>query len=369
MEKIRILHIVPSFGIGGLEHGVAKLANGLPQEKFKVDILALFKFSGEQFSLPRQTEFIQIDLSEISSRIMKWLTIARIIRRGRYHIVHTHNWYTIYGVFAAKLALVPVVIHGEHSSYSDSAKSPFLQKIIALLPNHFIAICNPLATWMQRNWKVPKRKISYIPNGLDIQRFYPNPVKHKQDKFVFGSVGRIEEVKNFPCLINAFQIFINQYPDIYSQLMIVGDGSKRKELEKRVKEAELSDKVIFCGETRYPEEYYRKMDVYVNSTSTREGMNNCIMEAMACGLPVITADLHSNRSWLKKNENAIFFKPGDISDLVDKMTFLYANKDLRIKMGKQNPLRIQNEFTIDLFINRNKNLYMELLKKKNISIK
>jgi len=365
VKKIRILHIVPSFGIGGLEHGVAKIANGLPPSKFQVDVLALFhpRTDGETFSLLLHQRFIQIDLSQIHSKVKKLLTIFKIIRKGRYQIVHTHNWPTIYGVIAAKLAFVPIVIHGEHSSSSDAGKNAFLQRIFALLPDHFTAICIPLVSWIEKYWNVHSKKITYIPNGIDIHRFYPEKQQLKKDTFTLGTVGRLEKVKNIPLLIESFKHFTDKYPEAKIQLLIIGNGTEKDNLDKLSQDIGVQDKIRFIGETKSPEKYYNKMDVYINPNTNKEGMNNCILEAMACGLPVITSDLSANRTWLNENQNVLFFNDEYSNDLEKKIDILYNDQALRRTLSNNNIFRIRNEFTIDLFIQRNMKLYLRLLQR------
>lgn len=365
---IKILHIVPTFGIGGLEHGVAKLANGLPPDPFRIDILSLYKIPGKQFHLHSPTKHIQLNLLDFNSPVSKLKKLTSLIYKGQYHIVHTHNWPTmIYGLLASKLAFVPLIIHGEHSSKSTSNKSLFLQRIITLLPNHFTAVCDPLSLWMQQYWKVPPQKISTIPNGIDTNRFYPAEDKNKST-FTIGSVGRLEEVKNFPYLIRSFKSFIDNNPKVPVQLLLVGGGPKKKDLESLAEELGLSSMITFTGESQSPEVFYRQMNIYVNPNTTREGMNNCILEAMACGLPIITASLDSNRSWLKENENALFFNPDEQGDLVNKIIYLFQNSRLRQEMSEQNLMRATNEFKIDIYIERYKNLYINLLKNENSRI-
>ncbi|MGD9201957.1 MAG: glycosyltransferase family 4 protein, partial [Chitinispirillia bacterium] len=168
---------------------------------------------------------------------------------------------------------------------------------------------------------------------------------------------------NIPFLIQSFKKFTDKYPKARIQMLIVGNGTEKNRLEKISNEIGIQDKISFVGETEYPEKYYHQMDVYINPNTNKEGMNNCILEAMACGLPVITSDLPANRAWLNENENVLFFNTDKSDELETKLHILYNNETLRETISKNNVFRIKNEFTVDLFIQRNMKLYLHLLKR------
>lgn len=362
MKKINVLHIVHTFAIGGLEHGVVKLANNIDTNKFTLDILSFHSSRGNKFPIPSQTKLIHFDMTKGSLKIIKMFRLVRLIRNSQYHIVHTHNWGTMpYGTIAAKIAGLPILVHGEHSSASTSKRSITIQRLFSNLPDHFVAICKPLSEWMEKNWHVPKIDITYIPNGVDIKRFIPSNKRHNKGPFTIGCVGRIEKVKNFPLLLRAFRKLIEEHKNNPIKLMIVGEGSERRNLEHLAGEMGLKEKITFTGETDTPEEYYQMMDLYINPNTNFEGMNNCILEAMACGVPVISSDLPENRSWLKEDENALFFDSQNGEDLVGKMKILLNNKDLRARMSRFNITRVQEEFTIEKYVRKHEELYTTLI--------
>jgi Glycosyltransferase Family 4 len=122
-EDIKVLHIVQTLGVGGMEGRIARLATGLEGKGFNISILTLRPHTGRTIQFPSH---INIGLFEIASGIHFWRLwlLSRRIRAGRFQIVHTHNWSTMfYGMLAAFLARVPYIIHGELFGYPREVKS------------------------------------------------------------------------------------------------------------------------------------------------------------------------------------------------------------------------------------------------------
>lgn len=159
----------------------------------------------------------------------------------------------------------------------------------------------------------PELKIDVIHNGIDINKFKSARSRKNKNRLVLLYVGRLISLKQIDLIIKIL-------PDIIKNISkkiifrIVGLGPQEKELKDLVKKLNLEDNVIFVGEVDYEniEKEYQKADVYVQ-LSRAEGMSNTIMEAMACGLPVITTDVGGVRDFVRGN--GIVLGKGDINRL------------------------------------------------------
>ncbi len=176
-------------------------------------------------------------------------------------------------------------------------------------------------------------------NGVDIERFSPGSSEVREQLGipstapVVGFVGRLTIDKGVPELLEAFALLLHEKPDAY--LVLVGwfDASDDA-LGWRLRERIESHPRIFCtGFVGNPEAYYRVMDVMV-LPSRREGFPNVILEAAACGLPVIAANCTGSRDAVAHEVTGLLISPGDPIAICDAMRRILADAALRLRMSR-----------------------------------
>ena len=132
------------------------------------------------------------------------------------------------------------------------------------------------------------KNVVTINNPFDLEKietYSREEVDFRDEKFTFITVGRVDSGKNHKLLVEAIK-------DIDAKLYIVGDGELRSALEEQIRELNLKDKVVLLGRQSNPYKYLAKADCFVFS-SLYEGFPNVLIEALACGLPVISGDCQS----------------------------------------------------------------------------
>jgi glycosyltransferase involved in cell wall biosynthesis len=346
---------------GGMEGRVARLARGLDPEIFQVSVMTLKPPSGRQVELP---SYVPQLLHEIRSGIhpTSLASLSRVIRQGRYDVVHTHNWSSMfYGLLGGWFGGVRVLFHGEHGLDEVGAipfKRLFAQKSLARLVTRVVSVNASIARNVRQNWSVPQGRIVVLPNGVDLERFRPAP--QEPEVFTLGTVGRHDSVKNFPLLIDAFVQLRQRLAPAEVRLIFVGQGGLTDDLKAQCAHAGVSGLVTFVGDTTHPEEWYGRFSAYVNC-SIYEGMSNTVLEAMACGLPVVVSDVQGHRDWIREGENALFAKKEDASAFADAFETLYRDSDLRKGMGERNRIRVEQEFDNCDFIRNYADLYRKCL--------
>jgi len=180
----------------------------------------------------------------------------------------------------------------------------------------------------------PKQEISVIYNGIDINRFQPNEEdKPKNEFIIMPGASRITQRKGLKYLIQAFQKVASRHPRL--RLEIMGEGDEKNNLEKQVKEANLSDKISFLG--RIPQEkvakYYQRASLFV-LPSLNEGMSNAMLEALASGLPLIATDTGGSKELITEKENGFIVKMKSAEDIAAKIELLFNDPELRKKMAE-----------------------------------
>jgi L-malate glycosyltransferase len=185
-----------------------------------------------------------------------------------------------------------------------------------------------------------EKEIGVIPNGIDIHDFSPDYSKKDPNNFTIVCVSRITPRKGIRVLIQAFKIVAGRYENV--RLLIVGDGNEKSSLEQLVMGLGLKDKVTFTGPIAHEKvlPYYQKANIFA-LPSLNEGMSNTMLEALACGLPIITTDTGGTKELVTDNKNGFIVKMKNSYDLAEKIEKFLLDKGLDEKMGKESRTRAE----------------------------
>jgi len=180
----------------------------------------------------------------------------------------------------------------------------------------------------------PGQEISVISNGININRFKPSLFDFTfQKTFPILCVTRITPRKGVRYLIEAFSQLYKKYPNL--SLQIIGEGNEKENLEKMARRLGLEKQVNFVG--LLPHEklpaYYQSAGVYV-LPSQNEGMSNCMLEALASGLPLLATNTGGTQELIEDGVNGFILRMKSAEDIAEKLEILIQNEELRKKMGK-----------------------------------
>jgi sugar transferase (PEP-CTERM/EpsH1 system associated) len=375
----KILHIVHSLQVGGLENGLVNLLNRLDPERFNQTVCCLT--SAGTFATriePREVSIIELHQSPGKFRFPV-MSLAKIIRRLSPDIVHTRGWPTVDAVFAGALAGVPHIIHGEHGrEHSDIEGSNWkrnqVRRVIGRLVDRYVVVCDFFSPWLVKSCGVNSAKIRYIPNGVDTERFTPdfgsmsssspeavsakrrlrNDLGLPSNALIMGSVGRLDPVKDFPTLLKAIAKITGAGDDV--RLVIVGDGPIRNTLVSFAKDLGIQSQVLWLGDRRDIASLLRCFDLFVQ-TSIFEGMSNTLLEAMASGLPLIATETGGNPELVQPGVNGTLVKVGDVDGLATVLKIYISDKELRTNQGHMSRSMAQSRFDLSIMAERYSQLY------------
>lgn len=186
-------------------------------------------------------------------------------------------------------------------------------------------------------------KTAVIPNAINPVFIRPKYAGEKRK--VIAGAGRLNDQKNFSLLIGAFAQIAPEFPDY--NLVIYGEGEKRRELEKLVEELGLRERVSLPGNIQNIADEMEQNSLFVLS-SDYEGMPNALMEAMALGLPCISTDCPCGgpRFLIQNGENGILVPVGNEEKMTEAMRRVLEDKMLKEKLAK-NAVQIQERLTSD----------------------
>ncbi|MFH1307311.1 MAG: glycosyltransferase family 4 protein [archaeon] len=194
----------------------------------------------------------------------------------------------------------------------------WIEKLAGKLPDKIISVSNNTTQQLIKKLKINKKKIITITNGIDFSKIKKiKPSKEKSD-IIFA--GRLLSHKNVNYLIKAVKIIKKKFPDI--KCIIIGDGPERENLENIVKALKIKENITFKGAVEKNEDVLaliKSSKVFV-LPSTREGFGISVIEALACGIPVVTIDAKENASrfLIKQGENG-FLSSLDENDISRKI--------------------------------------------------
>lgn len=178
-------------------------------------------------------------------------------------------------------------------------------------------------------WKVTHQNIIQIPNLNPLENKTVSALSNKR----VISVGRLDAQKGFDMLLEAWALVAIKHPDW--TLDIFGIGQWELKLNNRMVELDLVGKANLCGLASDIVSDYINSSVYVMS-SRYEGLPMVLIEAMSCGLPIVSFDCeYGPRELIIEGENGFLVNPGNIEELAKKICLLIENENLRLKMGKQ----------------------------------
>jgi len=278
-------------------------------------------------------------------------------------VIHTRTWGGIDGVFAARLAGIKTVVHGEHGwtiedPYGLSLKRRHVRRLADMGVHCYTCVSRQLKDWLTAGIRV-RKPITQIYNGIDAQTFRPPDIAEKalirralgisNVSPIIGVVGRLDPIKNHRCLFDAFQRLRPQFPKM--QLLVIGDGPERKRLERAANEG-----IRFLGRREDIEDIFRALDIFV-LPSRNEGISNTIMEAMATGLPAIAANVGGNPELIEDGVNGALFLSDEVENLSDKIRFYIQNPKIAQKHGVNARKTVESRFTVERMVSAYENVW------------
>ncbi len=300
--------ILPALRGRGVERVAIELVRGLVQVGVDIEIV-LARREGELLdSLPNQVKLFALNAPKRYGLLRCLPSLIRYFRSSRPQVVLPF-WDGLEIIVHTALLVSfqrrnAVVIFSLHNSPLYLASFPTLRRMCANLSTFFmlrisdkvVAVSKGVAEESAKRFRFPQECIHVIYNGIlspALWKLAEEPVSHPWFKpngssgSIILSVGRLTEQKDFPTLLRAFALVRREMP---SRLLILGEGEKRKELEALAQELGVREDLDMPGFVKNPYTYMKRASVFVLS-SQWEGFGNVLVEAMACGCPVVSTDL------------------------------------------------------------------------------
>lgn len=372
-----VAHVMYRFDTGGLENGIVNLINHMPAEDYRHAVIALTEVTDFRKRIQRDdVQFISLNKAP-GHGIWLFAKLYRLFRQLRPAIVHSRNLAALEVQLPAWAAGVPARIHGEHGrdvGDLDGSNVTYqrVRRFYRPFVSYYLALSRDLAQYLTGVIRVPQNKVLQVYNGVDSVRFHPGSAEQtaagcpfaRPAHWLVGTVGRMQTVKDQPTLASAFIRALKIDPSLKKslRLVMVGGGPLRAECQQLLDKAGVAELAWLPGERGDIPEIMRGLDCFV-LPSLAEGISNTILEAMACGLPVIATAVGGNADLVIAGKSGEIIPAADPEAMAKEIVRLANAPTLAKAMGHTGRQVIEQKFSMKAMVAAYQGTYDKLLRR------
>jgi glycosyltransferase involved in cell wall biosynthesis len=249
------------------------------------------------------------------------------------------------GVLAAGMAKVPLKIQRKGWSY---LKGSFRDRFYYNRLDYIACVSEYIEQLFIDKLNMDKSRLFHLPNGVNLERFQNtdgNALRKtlgaSDGGVILGMAGRLERQKRQGDLIRAAKILSSR--GLKLRVVFAGEGRERPALAQLAKELEMTERVTLLGFVEKIEDFLAGLDLFV-FCSEWEGMPNAVAEAMACGRPVIAANIPGVKELIKHEKNGLLYPPADVNALASRIERLVKDKPFASELGRAGRATIEENF-------------------------
>ncbi|HDD64963.1 MAG TPA: glycosyltransferase family 1 protein [Firmicutes bacterium] len=378
---IKVAHIITRMCQGGAQENTYLTVKYLMKKNFHVDLITGRLSKGEKeirFPLD-DINVIHIDelVREINplKDLIAFLKIYRILKNGKYDIVHTHTSKAgVLGRIAAKFAKVPVIIHTPHGHVFYGYFPKFLTKIIIFVERILAKFTDAIITLSEKskqehlqNGIGKESQYVKIISGIEVEKYVKENFENinfrrrlniGENKFIIGCASRLVSVKGINYLIESMRFLDDKFV-----LLIAGEGEERDFLEKLVKEYGLEKKVYFLGMLDDLREFLANIDVFV-LPSLNEGMGRVLVEAGLMEKPCVATRVGGIPEVVIDGKTGFLVSPGSGQEIAERLKYFEKNPHMMKVMGRNAKIYVKDRFSAKIMCEKIESLYRDILKRK-----
>ena len=369
-RRINLLFVITRLAVGGAPQNLLTTIRGLDRSRYRVSLVTGVP-GAEEGSLIDAARELDVDLHVLPSLqreihplrdLVAFWRLYRLIRRGRYHIVHTHlSKAGILGRLAARCAGVPGIVHTYHGDVFEDYFGPVksrgllgIERLVGHFTGRFAVVSEALRRRF-RSYRVGRNgAFRVVPNGVWADSF-PAPSTDMRKGRRVGTVAMFYPIKRVDLFLETARCVLRRRPD--TEFVIVGGGAEEAALRQAARD--LGDRIRFLGIRSDVSDLLSTFDVFVLS-SDFEGAGVGLIEAMLSGLPVVATRVGGVPEIVAEGSTGLLVPPGDVEAMTAGVLRLLKNPDLRQKMGAEAREMALRQFSAGEMVRRLDRLYREL---------
>lgn len=365
---MNILQILPELNVGGVETGTLDLAKYLVRLNHKaVVVSAGGTLVKELESIGARHYQLNVHKKSFFSMLKMIPLLAEIIKKEEIDIVHARSRVPAWIAFFACRRTGCVFIttcHGYYSTHLFSRIMGWAKRVIVL--------SNVIGRHMIEDLGLPHERVRLIPRSVDLERFaYMDPEKKRKEVFNVGIIGRITPIKGHAHFIKAMAKVARVVPQL--KIWIIGDapGSKqlyKEEIQLLVRRLGLWHCTEFLGNQRDIPEILSHLDLLVLATVTHEAFGRVIVEAQACGVPVVATRVGGVVDIITHEKNGLLVPPADPASMADAVVRVFKEVKFAKQLAEHAYKKVKEKYNVELMVKSTLEVYKEALNSFTILI-
>ena len=369
-RPLRVMFVITCMPVGGAETLLVNLVRRLDRDRFAPELCCLKYFGplGDVLAgeIPAFTGLLsqKYDVTVLGrlTRLLKQRSIDAVITVG------TGGDKMFWGRLAAWRAGVPVIASALHSTGLPD-RVEWLNRQLQPITDAFIAVAQPHARYLAEHEGCPSHKVRVIPNGVDVERFRPlapntalrASLGLPSESPVAAIVAALRPEKNHELFLAAAARIRRLRPD--AQFLIIGDGAARAKLEALRDSLNLADSVRFLGTRGDIPELLSLVDVLM-LTSHMEANPVSILEALACGKPVVATRVGSIPESVHDGQNGYLVPPGDADAIANRVVELFNDRNLARRLGHAGRQTVVEHWSLETMVRGYEELIEDIYARK-----
>lgn len=360
------------------------LVSRLPADEFSIDFLCLIG-TGEWDGRAREIGAGVVHIGSraesespapvrFAHRSMKVGRYVKAVRDGGYDIIDAWLYPAdTFAVLMRRLTRTPIVMSGRRNVDPHDLFGPFdglLDAVVARSADAIVANSGRVAAYATESQRAPASKLHVIRNGVELVGEPAEAVRigwrrsfgASDADLVIGCVANYNPVKRLDLLIESFARLASDLDDVV--LVLVGEGRQRPDLERRIRAAGLEGRVRLHGSVPDASQLYYAFDFVVQS-SEREGLPNALLEAAACGRPIVATAAGGTSEIVLEGRTGIVVPVNDVDAMTAAMRRL-ASSELRARFGAAGRRHVADTFGMRRFVQEYATLYRELARRRGL---
>ncbi len=373
----RILFVLGGLCPGGIERQITDMSLALQQtETWEPSVCCLIGKEGPFLEVLQEHDIPVYECKLVSPRLMTFpLRFARLLRQVGPDIVHSHvTWSIPWQVLGARLAGIRPIVFTQQNEYQCWKSNKWTRlRMIAYywLSRPFISAYTAITEQVRRSFAEvvlrPRSDFQVIYNSVDVSVFKPAPQRRQRaraemgigpGKYVIGTVASLSEQKGHVYLLETARLIAGMEPDIH--FVLIGDGDLRRSLEDEARNSGLESVVTFLGHRTDVDKLYHGFDCFV-LPSLWEGLGIVLLEAMACGVPIVATHVGGIPEVLDNDRCGMLVPPRDPHTLAEAILAVRRDSRQAKSFAENGRARAVECFSLDAILRQYMAIYEKVL--------